>query len=241
MDLTVASYPTFDRLREYCYRVAGTVGLNCVHVFGFRDPRALDLAERLGLAFQLTNIVRDVYGDYAMGRVYLPTEDLRHFGVAPEDLGGKQITLPIRELLRFEAERAWEYYREGAKLISLVEPESRAALWGLVRTYSSLLARIEQRGFDVFSSPVRLSLAEKMYIWGFARFGSCAEGNVFEKRDSDRRGTGGGVWGGRRRWGPAVRPRGFGTAGSPPGRPPPPRLPPPARRATHTPHPPPPS
>jgi phytoene synthase len=132
-----------------------------------------------------------------MGRVYLPTEDLRHFGVAPEDLGGKQITLPIRELLRFEAERAWQYYREGAKLISLVEPESRAALWGLVRTYSSLLARIEQRGFDVFSSRVRLSLAEKMYIWGFARFGSCAEGNVFEKRDFDRRGTGGTV-GGRR-------------------------------------------
>src|SRR5216684_987598 len=189
MDLTVASYPTFDRLREYCYRVAGTVGLNCVHVFGFRDPRALDLAEKLGLAFQLTNIVRDVYGDYAMGRVYLPAEDLRHFGVAPEDLGGKQITLPIRELLRFEAERAWQYYREGAKLISLVEPESRAALWGLVRTYSSLLARIEQRGFDVFSSRVRLSLAEKMYIWGFARFGSCTEGNVFEKRDSDRRGA----------------------------------------------------
>ena len=197
MDLTVASYPTFDRLREYCYRVAGTVGLNCVHVFGFRDPRALDLAEKLGLAFQLTNIVRDVYGDYAMGRVYLPTEDLRHFGVAPEDLGGKQITLPIRELLRFETERAWQYYREGAKLISLVEPESRAALWGLVRIYSSLLVRIEQRGFDVFSSRVRLSLAEKMYIWGFARFGSCAEGNVFEKRDSDRRGTGRTV-GGRR-------------------------------------------
>ena len=197
MDLTIKTYPTFDRLREYCYRVAGTVGLNCVHVFGFRDPRALDLAEKLGLAFQLTNIVRDVYGDYAMGRVYLPAEDLRHFGVAPEDLRGKQITLPIRELLRFETERAWQYYREGAKLISLVDPESRAALWGLVRTYSSLLARIEQRGFDVFSSRVRLSLAEKMYIWGLARFGSCAEGNVFEKRDSDRRGTGGAV-GGRR-------------------------------------------
>jgi squalene synthase HpnC/squalene synthase HpnD len=197
MDLTVASYPTFDRLREYCYRVAGTVGLNCVHVFGFRNPRALDLAEKLGLAFQLTNILRDVSGDYALGRVYLPAEDLRRFGVAPEDLCGKQVTLSLRELLRFEAERAWQFYREGAGLISLVEPESRAALWGLVRTYSSLLARIEQRGFDVFSSRVRLSLAEKMYIWGFARFRSCTEANVFEKRDFDRRGTGG-VVGGRR-------------------------------------------
>ncbi len=197
MDLTVASYATFKRLREYCYRVAGTVGLNCVHVFGFRDGRALDLAEKLGLAFQLTNILRDVSGDYAMGRVYLPAEDLQRFGVAPEDLGGKQLTLPLRELLRFEAERAWEFYREGAALISLIEPDSRAALWGLVRTYSSVLARIEQRGFDVFSTRVRLSLAEKMYIWGFARFGSCTEGNVFEKRDSDRRGAGG-VVGGRR-------------------------------------------
>ncbi|HYL09681.1 MAG TPA: squalene synthase HpnC [Candidatus Acidoferrales bacterium] len=197
MDLTVASYPTFDRLREYCYRVAGTVGLNCVYVFGFHDPRALDLAEKLGLAFQLTNILRDVSGDYALGRVYLPAEDLQRFGVAPEDLGGKQVTLPLRELLRFEAERAWQFYREGAGLISLVAPESRAALWGLVRTYSTLLARIEQRGFDVFSSRVRLSLAEKMYIWGLARFRSCTEANVFEKRDSDRRGTGG-VVGGRR-------------------------------------------
>ena len=197
MDLTVASYPTFDRLREYCYRVAGTVGLNCVHVFGFHDPRALDLAEGLGLAFQLTNIIRDVSGDFAIGRVYLPSEDLQRFGVAPEDLGGKEITLPLRELLRFEAERAWQFYHTGAELISLVDPDSRAALWGLVRTYSSLLARIEQRGFDVFAERVRLSLAEKMYIWGFARFGSCTEGNVFEKRDSNRRGTGG-VVGGRR-------------------------------------------
>ena len=76
MDLTVASYATFDRLSEYCYRVAGTVGLTCLHVFGFRDPRAPDLAERLGLAFQLTNILRDVSADHQMGRVYLPLEDL---------------------------------------------------------------------------------------------------------------------------------------------------------------------
>src|SRR5712675_281040 len=85
MDLTVKAYPTFDRLREYCYRVAGTVGLTCTHVFGFRDQRALDLAEKLGLAFQLTNIIRDVRDDYAMGRVYLPEEDLARFTVSAED------------------------------------------------------------------------------------------------------------------------------------------------------------
>src|SRR6266851_4571505 len=86
MDLTVRSYPTFDRLREYCYRVAGTVGLTCTHVFGFRDPRALDLAEKLGLAFQLTNIIRDARADYSLGRVYLPEEDLARFHVSAEDL-----------------------------------------------------------------------------------------------------------------------------------------------------------
>jgi phytoene synthase len=189
MDLTVSSYATFDRLREYCYRVAGTVGLNCVHVFGFREVRALDLAEKLSLAFQLTNIIRDVSSDYAMGRVYLPEEDLRRFGVWSEELAGKTITPALRELLRFEAERAWHFYQEGAELISLVEPESRAALWGLVRTYSTLLGRIEGHGYDV-GSRVRLSFADKMYIWGFARLGRCTQTNVFEKRDSDRRGIG---------------------------------------------------
>lgn len=197
MDLTATSYATFDRLREYCYRVAGTVGLNCVHVFGFCDARALELAESLGLAFQLTNIVRDVSSDYAMGRVYLPQDDLLRFGVLREELNARTITPGLRELLRFEVERAWRFYQEGAELVSLVDPESRAALWGLVRTYSTLLGRIESRGFDVFSSRVRLSFADKMYIWGFARLGRCTQSNVFEKRDSDRRGIGG-VVGGRR-------------------------------------------
>jgi phytoene synthase len=197
MDLTVSCYPNFERLREYCYRVAGTVGLNCVHVFGFHDPRALELAEKLGLAFQLTNIVRDVSSDYAMGRLYLPQDDLRRFGILPSELNAKTITPGLRELLRFEVERAWRFYHEGAELVALVDAESRPALWGLVRTYSSLLNRIESRGFDVFSSRVRLSFADKMYIWGFARLGRCTQSNVFEKRDSDRRGIGR-VIGGRR-------------------------------------------
>ena len=89
MDLTVASYATFDRLSEYCYRVAGTVGLTCLHVFGFREPRAPDLAERLGLAFQLTNIIRDVRSDFEMGRVYLPQEDLERFGLRKLTLAGR--------------------------------------------------------------------------------------------------------------------------------------------------------
>jgi len=199
MDLTVRAYPTFDRLREYCYRVAGTVGLTCTHVFGFRDHRALDLAEKLGLAFQLTNIIRDVRDDYSMGRVYLPEGDLAQYNVKPEDFVRDEATLGVRELLRFEAQRAWQCYEEGAALLSLVEPESRPALWLLVHTYSALLARIEDLDFAVFGERVRLSKAEKLVFIARARFTRLTEENILEKRDRDRRRAGGD--GGRRRAG----------------------------------------
>jgi squalene synthase HpnC len=195
MDLTVQSYPTFDRLREYCYRVAGTVGITCTHVFGFRDSRALDLAEKLGYAFQLTNIIRDVQADRALERVYLPAEDLRRLGVSAEDFGQTQASLGVRELLRFEAARAWQYYEEGAALLGLIDPESRGTLWLLVRTYSALLARIESLDFAVFGERVRLSRAEKMLFMAHARFGRVTEENILEKRDRDRRRAGGiGGW-----------------------------------------------
>ena len=199
MDLTVNSYATFDRLREYCYRVAGTVGLTCTHVFGFREQRALDLAEKLGLAFQLTNIIRDVRDDYAMGRVYLPSEDLAQYSVDPQDFAHSAATLGVRELLRFEAARAWECYEEGAALLNLIEPESRPALWLLVHTYSALLARIEELDYGVFGERVRLSKAEKLVFIAKARFTRLTEENILEKRDRDRRRAGGA--GGRRRAG----------------------------------------
>jgi squalene synthase HpnC len=199
MDLTIRTYPTFDRLREYCYRVAGTVGLTCTHVFGFHDPRALDLAEKLGLAFQLTNIIRDVHDDYALGRVYLPEEDLQRYGVSPSDFSRNEATLGVRELLRFEADRAWQCYEEGAALLGLIDPESRGALWLLARTYSALLARIEALDFAVFGERVRLSRAEKMLFIAQARFGRVTEENILEKRDRDRRRAG--RAGGRRRAG----------------------------------------
>jgi len=191
MDLTLRNYPTFDRLREYCYRVAGTVGLTCTHVFGFRDSRALDLAERLGLAFQLTNIIRDVHDDYAHGRVYLPEEDLTRYGVSRQDFGKSEATLGVRELLRFEADRAWQCYEEGRVLLGLIDAESRGALWLLVHTYSALLARIEAVDFAVFGERVRLSKAEKMLFIAKARFGRLSEENILEKRDRDRWRAGG--------------------------------------------------
>ena len=191
MDLTVGEYATFDRLREYCYRVAGTVGLTCLHVFGFDDPHAPDLAEKLGIAFQLTNILRDVRSDYEMGRVYLPLEDLAQFGVRPEALARGPLTPEVRSLLEFEAARAWNFYREGVELIPLVHADARAALWALARIYSSLLRRIEARGYDVFSERVRLSTPEKTGILLRARLGWYSQKNVLEERDRDRRRPGG--------------------------------------------------
>jgi phytoene synthase len=191
MDLTVGEYATFDRLREYCYRVAGTVGLTCLHVFGFDDPHAPDLAEKLGIAFQLTNILRDVRTDYEMGRVYLPLEDLAQFRVRPEVLKGGPVTPEMRSLLEFEAARAWNYYHEGVELIPLVDADARAALWALARIYSSLLRRIEARGCDVFSERVRLSTPEKTGILLRARLGWYSQKNVLEERDRDRRRPGG--------------------------------------------------
>ena len=190
MDLTVASYATFDCLSEYCYRVAGTVGLTCLHVFGFHDPKAPDLAERLGLAFQLTNIIRDVRGDFEMGRVYLPQEDLERFACRAEDLRGP-ITLQVRDLLEFEADRAWRFYEEGAPLIERVDADSRATLWALARTYSTLLARMEEYGFDVFSSRVSLSSPEKIQYLLTAEMNGWWKKDALAKRSGDRRRTGG--------------------------------------------------
>ncbi len=197
MDLTVKSYPTFDRLREYCYRVAGTVGLTCTHVFGYCDPRALDLAEKLGLAFQLTNIIRDVHEDAALSRVYIPDEDLARYGVSPEDFSRNEATLGVREVLRFEAGRAWRIYEECSDLLDLVDADSRGALWLLVHTYSALLARMESVDFAVFGERARLSKAEKLIFIARARFGRLTRDNVLEKRDRDRRRPGGTLLGRR--------------------------------------------
>lgn len=171
MDLSISFYATFDRLREYCYRVAGTVGLTCLYVFGFRDPRAPDLAEKLGIAFQLTNILRDVRWDYEIGRVYLPQDLLHLCGCHPSDLGQASLTPALRDVLASAADRARQFYAEGALLVSLVDEDSRAALWGLIRIYSSLLTKIRSRGFDVLSSRVGLTTKEKFAILLRARLG----------------------------------------------------------------------
>ena len=157
-------YRTFDELYQYCYRVASVVGLVCIHVFGYGDPAAEPLAERLGLAFQLTNIIRDVKEDASMGRVYLPEEDLDKFGIPLSALRSVSDPAIFRPLLAMEADRAREYYRAGEELIPLVEEDSQAALWVLITIYQRLLDKIALREYDVFSGKVTLTVREKLGI-----------------------------------------------------------------------------
>jgi phytoene synthase len=157
-------YRTFDELYQYCYRVASVVGLVCIHVFGYRDPAAEPLAERLGLAFQLTNIIRDVKEDASMGRVYLPEEDLSKFGISLSAFHPVSDPASFRPLLAMEADRAREYYRAGDELVPLVEEDSQPALWVLMTIYQRLLEKIALREYDVFSDKVSLSVREKLGI-----------------------------------------------------------------------------
>ena len=174
MDLSITTYATFDVLNRYCYCVAGTVGLCCVHVFGFDNAHALELASRLGTAFQLTNILRDVSEDYQMGRVYVPQEDLKRFGCTAEDFGTKPASKQFTELIRFQVNRAWQYYAAGTPLLNLIHVDSRAALWTLIRIYSGILQKIEVAQYDVLASPrPRLSTAEKVWIMARAGLGFC--------------------------------------------------------------------
>jgi phytoene synthase len=163
-DLSPRTFHTFQDLYRYCYLVASVVGIATIHVFGFSDPRAPLLAERCGIAFQLTNILRDIREDALHGRIYLPREDMERFAVTPPMLEAVSLSPELRRLLEFEASRARAYYDEALPLIGMVEPDSRHALWALIEIYRRLLARIEQRGYDVLSGRVRLSTPEKSLI-----------------------------------------------------------------------------
>jgi phytoene synthase len=161
--LTV-EYKTFEELRVYCYRVASVVGLVCIHVFGYRDPAAEVLAEHCGLAFQLTNIIRDVKEDASMGRVYLPQEDLARFGLSNSELLAGPDPARFREILAFEAARAREFYGAGDALIPYVSEDSQPALWVLITIYRRLLGKIAEKQYDVFTARVSLSSWEKSRV-----------------------------------------------------------------------------
>jgi phytoene synthase len=174
------TFRTFDDLTRYCYHVASVVGLVSIRIFGYRDPRAEPLAERTGVAFQLTNIIRDVREDALLGRVYLPEEDLARFGRSAAELApsvfsaknGNSFQAAVwADILRFEADRARELYHAADELIPLIDEDCQPALWTLVTIYRRLLDKIALRQYDVFRERVRLTLPEKLKILskGFVR------------------------------------------------------------------------
>jgi len=170
MDLERSRYETFEDLRQYCLRVASAVGLVCIEICGYRDERAVEYAVDLGIAMQLTNILRDIREDARRGRVYIPQEDLRRFGCPERGLIEGEVNDSFRALMAFEVGRARRYFESGSHLFPLLDRRSRACTSGMHAVYSGLLDRIERTGYDVFSgrvgvsSPVKLALVVRQWI-----------------------------------------------------------------------------
>jgi 15-cis-phytoene synthase len=167
MDLVKRRYETFDELSLYCYRVASIVGLICLHVFGPTTPHAQDYAVDLGMAFQLTNILRDLGTDAEQDRIYLPREDLARFGYSEADLLQRRDSPQLHELVRFEAGRARQYYAKAQAALESLPASDRRALTvaEIMRAvYSRILDRIERSDHQVFGPRVRLSTSNRLAL-----------------------------------------------------------------------------
>jgi len=163
-DLEPRQIQTFQELYRYCYQVASVVGLTIVHIFGFESVKALLLAEKCGVAFQLTNILRDVREDAAASRVYLPREDLDRFCVSVDQLRSGNEDDRFRSLMRFESARARGYYDESDALSDLIAQKSRRSLWALREIYLHLLSRIEQSNYSVLSRRINVPTRTKVAL-----------------------------------------------------------------------------
>jgi phytoene synthase len=164
MDLYHQRYQTFDELYEYCYRVASITGLICIEIFTYRSPRTREYAVNLGLALQLTNILRDLKEDAARGRVYLPQEDLARFGYSEPELRREAVNDNFRELMRFECARARDYYRRAAEALPGEDRPTLVAAQTMGKIYFRLLEQIERVGYDVFHHRIRLHRPERFLI-----------------------------------------------------------------------------
>ena len=164
MDLGPVAIQTYDELRRYCHHVAGAVGLACIHVWGFHDDRAIAAAEECGLAFQLTNILRDLREDVLRGRIYLPREDLDRFGYSADDLARGVADDRFRNLMQFEVARAREHYAAARSLFDYLDAPGQPILDAMLQIYGGLLDEIERSGYDVFSRRVSLSRYRKWSI-----------------------------------------------------------------------------
>jgi len=168
-DTHVKRYETFDELYIYCYRVASTVGLMSSEIFGYTEPETLHYAESLGIAMQLTNILRDVKEDAAMNRIYLPQEDLRKFNVSENQIFAGKTNENFVELIKFQIERAREFYRKSYKGISLLDKDARFTVLLALKIYSQILDEIERQNYNVFQKRAHTTLRQKVFsvpkIW----------------------------------------------------------------------------
>lgn len=164
MDLEPRGYATFAELEQYCHRVASAVGLACLKIWGCTRPRVEEPARRCGVAFQLTNILRDLKEDAAQNRIYLPREDFERFGYTPDDLRRGVRDDRFRRLMRFEIERAEKYYADGAELVHSLSPDGKRIFGSMVAVYRALLDEIKRLDGDVLTRRVRLSTWQKMRI-----------------------------------------------------------------------------
>ncbi len=221
MDLKVRKYETFLDLYRYCFRVASSVGLTCLQIFGFRDERARHHAEECGIAFQLTNILRDVKEDASLGRIYLPLEDLRRFDYSAEELVQGVLDERFRRLMTFQARRARDYYDRARNLLCMVDKVSRPGLWAMMEIYGRLLDKIMRSRYDIFGPVVRLSSHEKCLIairalaLRFLPIGIGWGANTQEPGGSDAADRGGY----KRRTGSFTETSGAGSQSSPPRKP----------------------
>src|SRR5436190_3680973 len=164
MDLSFAKYPDFEALSTYCHKVASSVGLICLEIFGYRDAGARDYAVNLGMALQLTNIIRDVAGDLKRGRIYLPMDDLAWFHVTEHDLRAGVVTPNVRSLMRYQCRRARYYYRLASERLPRVDRRSLVAAEIMGEIYFAILRKIERSRYDVFGARPRVGRPRRAFI-----------------------------------------------------------------------------
>jgi phytoene synthase len=176
MDLTHSRYPTFHELYEYCYRVAGVVGLMCIEIFGYRNPKAKDYAVNLGVALQLTNIMRDLKVDAERGRIYLPQDELARFGYHEDELLRGAYTPAFFELMRFVGSRARRYFHNARQLLAAEDRRSLFAAEIMGAIYYRLLEAVETSGYRVFDRTITLPTSHKLWIalsiWARTTYGT---------------------------------------------------------------------
>jgi phytoene synthase len=164
MDLSHANYPDFEALSNYCHKVASSVGLICVEIFGYRDPAARDYAVNLGMALQLTIIIRDVAADLKRGRIYLPMDDLAWFHVTEHDLRAGIVTPNIKSLMRYQCRRARYYYRLASERLPRIDRRNLVAAEIMGEIYFAMLRKIERARYDVFTKRIRVARPRRAII-----------------------------------------------------------------------------